>query len=123
MAVYLLRYDQPAGDPDRPRCSARYYLGYSEDTKLPDRIRLHRQGLSGASLPTWFHQQGIDFRVVRIWWGQGRKFERRLKQAGHYERHDPTTPEGRKRMRREHEARSRALREKERERLTGKVAA
>jgi len=90
MAIYLLKFDEPAGDPSRPRCSARYYLGYSEDTKLPDRIRLHRQGLSGAALPTWFHSQGIGFRVVRVFWGATRSDERKIKDAGHFDRLDPT---------------------------------
>lgn len=89
MAVYLLKYDNPAGDPERPRCSARYYIGYARDVDLERRIEQHRRGTSKAKLPAWFARQGIGFKVVRVWEGRGRTFERRLKNAGHYDRHDP----------------------------------
>ena len=29
---------------------------------------------------------------MRVWWGEGRPFERKLKKAGHYVRHDPAPP-------------------------------
>src|SRR5690606_9964128 len=36
---------------------------------------------------------GRRFRLVRVWWGEGRPFERKLKKAGHYVRHDPAPPD------------------------------
>lgn len=96
MAVYLLKYEDYAGDPDRPRASARYYIGYCEDEHLPRRIRMHRTGHwtgegggSEPKLTRWFREQGIGFRVVRVFWGADRRDERRLKQGGHYDRLDP----------------------------------
>lgn len=96
MAVYLLKYRQAAGDPDRPRASALYYVGYAEDEHLPRRLRAHRhriwEGEGGghqAKLPKWFRLQGIGFRCVRVFWGFTREDERRIKKGGHYERYDP----------------------------------
>lgn len=100
MAVYLLRYDEAAGDPGRPRASARYYIGYASDENLPRRISEHRTGTSRAALPDHFFSEGIGFRVARIWWGAGRTFERRLKNNGHFNKHDSFHPRGRRRMRR-----------------------
>ncbi len=88
MAVYMLRYARPAGNPDKPRASARHYIGYARDSRLQTRIGEHRRGTCGAKLPMWFVAQGIEFHVVRIWRGKGRDFERKLKNAGHYERHN-----------------------------------
>lgn len=96
MAVYLLKFERPAGDPSRPRASARYYIGFSPDLNLPARIAQHRAGRSRATLPEFFHAEGIGFRVVRIWWGAGRTFERRLKNNGHFDKHDPTCARGRR---------------------------
>lgn len=100
MAVYMLKFDRPAGDPEKDRASARYYIGYANDHTLPNRIAEHRAGRSGARLCEWFHEEGIGFRVVRIWWGASRAFERRLKNNGHFYKHDPRCEEGRSRLRR-----------------------
>ena len=96
MAVYFLHFDRPAGDPSRPRMSARYYVGYCPDEDVPRRIRMHRTGRWNgqggghhAKLPTWFREQGIGFRVVRVLWGADRDDERRIKKAGNYHRYDP----------------------------------
>jgi hypothetical protein len=89
MAVYMLRYNEPAGNPDKPRASAQHYIGYARDDRLHARIAEHRDGTCGAKLPMWFHAQGIGFHVVRIWPNKGRTFERKLKKAGHYERYNP----------------------------------
>lgn len=97
MAVYLLRYNEPAGDPGRARCSARYYVGHCKDSRLLARLCEHRDGTwiehdipnaDPPALPKWFHENGIGFRVANVWISRGRKFERRLKRAGHYDRHD-----------------------------------
>ena len=97
MAVYFLRFERPAGDPLRPRMSARYYVGYCPDEDVPRRIKMHRTGIwdgqgSGhhACLPTWFRKQGIAFRTVRVLWGAGREDERRIKRSGNYHRWDPS---------------------------------
>lgn len=96
MAVYFLRFDAPAGDPSRPRCMARYYVGYAEDEHVPRRIKMHRtgvwDGLGGGhlcALPTFQRRRGVGFRVVRVLWGLTRDDERRIKRSGHFERYDP----------------------------------
>lgn len=103
MAVYLLKYRQPAGNPRKRYASARYYCGSSANVwTLKLRIEQHRSGTwvelhipnaAPPALPKWFHDKGIEFDVVRVWPLKGKKFERRLKGEGHFERHDPTVNE------------------------------
>ena len=102
MACYLLKFNQPAGDPTRPGAFAEYYLGFSADCpthrNLLRRILSHAEGTwiewslyplrQPPALPRWFFERGIGFRVARVWLGRSRKFERRLKRNGHYKRHD-----------------------------------
>lgn len=97
MAVYFLKFESPAGDPSRPRMSARYYVGWVQDEFLPRRIKMHRTGIwdgeGGGGCPaltSWFRDQGISFDVVRILWGLSRDDERRIKRGGHFDRYDPT---------------------------------
>ena len=98
MAVYLLRYHDYAGDPSRPYASARYYLGWCLDSRLVRRIEEHWNGTwieqtiptrKPPALSKWFFDHGIKFTLVRVWWGADRTYERKLKRAGHYCRHDP----------------------------------
>lgn len=91
--VYLLELERPLGDPSRPRCSARFYVGMTHD--LGARLRAHRQGRrgceGGANLTAAARERGIGFRLVRTWGpfetaAEARVFERRLKRAGHFDR-------------------------------------
>lgn len=72
MTVYLLHFD-------RPYRHARHYIGFtlSEDTLEP-RLDHHRNG-TGARLLAVLKEQGIDFKLVRVWPSGSRIFERRLK--------------------------------------------
>ena len=60
---------------DEPYFHARHYLGYSDD--IPARLTTHRKG-HGSPLLAAALAAGIDFRVVRIWPGADRHFERKL---------------------------------------------
>ena len=92
MAVYLLRFDRPLGDPDRPGAHASYYIGSTPDARLVQHLTEHWRN-SDACIVRAARTSGRRFRLVRVWWGEGRPFERKLKRAGHYVRHDPAPPE------------------------------
>lgn len=89
MAVYVLKFARPIGNPDKPFASARYYVGYSADENLPDLIRAHWEGTSGVNIVSHFRAQGIPFTVVNVLWGLDRTDERRIKRSGNYKRLDP----------------------------------
>src|SRR5690606_24269654 len=91
MAVYLLRFDRPLGDPERPGAHASYYIGSTPDARLAQRLTEHWQR-SDACIVRAARTSGRRFRLVRVWWGKGRPFERKLKRSGHYVRHDPAPP-------------------------------
>src|SRR5690606_19675181 len=91
MAVYLLRFDRPLGDPDRPGAHASYYIGSTPDARLVQRLTEHWHR-SDACIVRAARTSGRRFRLVRVWWGEGRPFERKLKKTGHYVRHDPAPP-------------------------------
>ncbi|MFZ5915532.1 MAG: endonuclease [Chloroflexota bacterium] len=80
MAVYLLHFDRPIGDPANPRGQAQHYLGYADD--LDARIERHRAG-NGAAIVRAVNQAGIGWTVARVWPDGDRDLERRLKR-----RHD-----------------------------------
>jgi hypothetical protein len=65
---YLIRLDQPY-------FHARHYVGFSND--IPRRVEAHRKG-QGSPLLAAVLAAGIDFRVVRVWPGADRRFEREL---------------------------------------------
>ena len=60
---------------DQPYFHARHYVGFSND--IPARIAAHRKG-QGSPLLAAALAAGIDFRVVRVWPGADRRFERKL---------------------------------------------
>jgi hypothetical protein len=70
---YLLHLDQPYRSGRHP--GAGHYIGYSDNT--PERITTHRKG-QGSPLLAAALAAGIDFRVVRVWPGTDRRFERKL---------------------------------------------
>ena len=70
---YLLHLDQPYCSGRHP--GAGHYVGYSDN--IPERIATHRKG-QGSPLLAAALAAGIDFRLVRIWPGADRRFERKL---------------------------------------------
>jgi hypothetical protein len=60
---------------DQPYFHARHYVGFSDD--IPRRVEAHRKG-QGSPLLAAALAAGIDFRVVRVWPGADRHFERKL---------------------------------------------
>ena len=60
---------------DQPYFHAGHYVGYSDD--IARRVETHRKG-QGSPLLAAALMAGIDFRVVRIWPGADRHFERQL---------------------------------------------
>ena len=73
-AVYLIHFD-------RPYKHARHYVG-STAWSVKRRCQHHADG-TGARLMQVVTEAGITWRVVRIWRGQGRKWERQIKNHGH----------------------------------------
>jgi predicted GIY-YIG superfamily endonuclease len=67
--VYLLHFDTPYQH-------ARHYIGFAID--IDRRIDEHRRGC-GARLMAVIKGAGIGFTVAKVWHGEDRKFERRLK--------------------------------------------
>ena len=60
---------------DQPYFHARHYVGFSDD--IQRRIQTHRKG-QGSPLLAAALAAGIDFRLVRVWPGADRHFERKL---------------------------------------------
>lgn len=73
-AVYLIHFDQPYKH-------ARHYVGYTS-WSVKRRCAHHADG-TGARLMQVVTEAGITWRVVRIWRGQGRTWERQIKNYGH----------------------------------------
>lgn len=69
--VYLLHFDEPYHH-------AKHYLGFCERGKLQERIDRHAAGY-GARLLEVVIDNGIGFRVARVWHRKTRGFERMLK--------------------------------------------
>lgn len=89
--VYLLRFRKPLGDPGRPGAHASYYLGWTPDHLIEQRLAEHRAG-RGARITAAAVARGIEIDLVRTWPKASRKDERRLKRRGHYVRLDPAPP-------------------------------
>lgn len=70
--VYLLHFSTPLAH-------ARHYLGWSLDAQ--DRIDEHLAG-RGSRLVRAVVGKGIHVELVRLWEGETRNFERRLKNGG-----------------------------------------
>lgn len=87
--VYMLCFAAPLGDPSRPRCSARHYVGWFQN---PSRITHHQNGTSGVPIVYAFFQRGIPFVVSRTMPGT-RDDERRIKRSGHHAEYCPNCTE------------------------------
>lgn len=70
--VYLLHFE-------RPYRHARHYSGFAQN--LSWRIKHHRNG-TGARLTQVIKENGIRFAVVKVWPGEGRTYERKVKRRG-----------------------------------------
>lgn len=75
--IYVLEFDEPIGNPERPRGQAKYYLGYCRDDRLEDRFLEHITG-RGAKIVRGAIEQGRVVRVVLVMRG-GYALEQRLK--------------------------------------------
>lgn len=71
MAVYLLHFDPPYRH-------AAHYLGWTSDDRVEQRLEEHRTG-RGARLCAVAVQAGARLILARVWPGQNRSFERKLK--------------------------------------------
>lgn len=87
--VYMLCFADQLGDTDRPRMSARHYVGWYAN---PQRIEHHANGTSGVAIVYAFFKRGIPFTVSRTMTGT-RADERRIKRAGNHERNCPNCRE------------------------------
>ena len=76
MAVYLIHFDRPLGNPDNPRGQAQHYIGFAVD--LEARLEAHRRG-NGSALMAAVMRAGIGWQVARTWPDGDRDLERRLK--------------------------------------------
>lgn len=85
--LYLLHFERPLGDPDRPRASAQHYIGWTNGVSVDDRISAHRKG-RGAVITRAAMRQGIEMHLVKTWPGTPNQ-ERRAKKNGHFERRCP----------------------------------
>jgi hypothetical protein len=82
--IYLLHFS-------RRYKHAGHYLGFAKNFKsLVKRLKEHRRG-SGANLVNVVQTAGIDWQLVRIWYGPGstRTEERRIKKMGGLSRSCP----------------------------------
>lgn len=85
MAVYMLQFDTPLGNPNKKQASASFYLGWCEDRRLGKRLREHFAG-RGASITRAAVERGIDLKVVMVIEKATPELERRLKNQKNHER-------------------------------------
>lgn len=78
MAVYVIKFDRPLGNPDNRRGQAKFYIGYCEDERLFERLKEHRSG-RGACITRAASERGIEMDFAMFILGQSRKVERKLK--------------------------------------------
>lgn len=88
--VYLIHFEKPIGNTDKPANYAQHYIGFSKD--LDKRLVMHQAG-RGAAIIAVVEALGIGYRVVRTWTGD-RYFERQLKKQRHHKRYCPICMEG-----------------------------
>ena len=77
--IYLYHFDERYPNGARPG----HYMGFARDVEL--RELRHLAG-RGARLMQVVAEAGIGWTLVKVWVGD-RYLERRLKRAGHYDRH------------------------------------
>jgi predicted GIY-YIG superfamily endonuclease len=70
--VYLIHMDSPVTDG----CPAQHYIGWSTDVFV--RLQDHRHN-KGARILEVCNERGIGYKIARVWKGQNRSFERKLK--------------------------------------------
>jgi len=81
MAVYMLQFSEPLGNPDKPYASAQFYIGFAEDRRLGKRLREHFKG-RGAAITKAAKERGINFRVAMVIEKGTPELEKRLKRQG-----------------------------------------
>ena len=79
MTVYLIHFQEPLHH-------ARHYVGFAD--KVNKRLAHHKQG-SGARILQVCNERGIGYDLARTWEGQGRDFERKLKNCKNAARYCP----------------------------------
>ena len=84
MTVYLIHFKTKLQH-------ARHYVGYADRVKA--RLAHHRDG-TGARILAVCNERGIDYDLARTWEGQGRTFERKLKNCKHAARYCPVCNPG-----------------------------
>lgn len=77
--VYLIHFD-------RKLHHAAHYVGYADDVAA--RWQQHLKG-TGARLTQVLNQLGIGYKIVRVFYGESRKFERKLKNTNHTKHYCP----------------------------------
>lgn len=78
--VYILKFHEALGNPDKPKGRAQFYVGWCELGGLKRRLRQHRKG-QGAAITRAFALRGIGFELVVSFAGT-RSDERRVKRYG-----------------------------------------
>jgi hypothetical protein len=74
--VYLLEFSKPIGSTKH---SARYYIGWAKDS-IYKRVQQHRKATErSAAITRAAVRDGAKLKVVRVWLGETRDFERKLK--------------------------------------------
>lgn len=77
--LYLLHFSEPLAH-------SQHYIGWTGmDSTVKRRLARHRKG-RGAAITAAASAKGIKLRLVRVWEGSCRNFERRLKKARNHSR-------------------------------------
>jgi predicted GIY-YIG superfamily endonuclease len=61
--VYILQFTEKLGNPENPRGTAQFYVGYCDDNRPNQRLAEHRAG-RGAAITRAATERGIGFDVV-----------------------------------------------------------
>ncbi len=81
--VYLLHFERPIS----PDSTCQHYIGFANN--LESRIAYHRKGRSGVRLLEVAYERGIGFVVARVWEGETKEFECKLKRQNNSPRFCP----------------------------------
>ena len=85
--VYLIHFERPyVAKTGKQQKKAGHYLGWT--INLERRMTLHRTG-QGAKLLRVCKENRIGWSIARIWEGEGRELEVKLKRSGHFARRCP----------------------------------
>lgn len=80
MQVYLIHFDQPIGGEGRN--SASHYVGWAADS-ADERAKKHATN-PDAAIMAYLKDQGIGWKITRVWHGATRQVERQIKNGGHF---------------------------------------